>query len=39
MNESLRTDFNPRPETIVLLRLAARIMQRNGIESPNIGKA
>lgn len=29
MNETLRSEICPRPETIVLLKFAARVMQRN----------
>lgn len=39
MNETLRSDLNPHPETIALLRIAARVMQRNGITPAHIGKA
>ena len=39
MNETLRSELCPRPETIALLRIAARVMQRSGTATTTICRA
>lgn len=39
MNETLLPELSPRIETLALIRMAARLMQRTNCDTKNISKA